>query len=85
MIIVSVKLVSRRRVEELARMVITNRGDSSDLRVSDYDVFVAHKSRMHKVMEFPARRGRVLGYKRLQYNVWRLVLRALRSAFPEER
>lgn len=33
----------------------------------------------------PVRTGEVRDYPRVSYNVWRLVLRALLSAFPEER
>jgi hypothetical protein len=29
--------------------------------------------------------GEVLNYPRLSYNVWRLILRMLRSCFPEEK
>jgi hypothetical protein len=32
-----------------------------------------------------ARVGEVLDYPRLSYNVWRLVCRAVRSCFPEEK
>lgn len=32
-----------------------------------------------------ARTGHVGDYPRLSYNVWRLIIRALRSAFPEEK
>lgn len=31
------------------------------------------------------RKGEVHAYPRLAYNIWRLVMRALRSAFPEEK
>jgi len=33
----------------------------------------------------PLREGSVKDYPRLSYNVWRLVIRALLSAFPEEK
>jgi len=37
-----------------------------------------------KALKKATRVGEVLNYPRLSYNVWRLVSRALRSAFPEE-
>lgn len=35
-------------------------------------------------LEFYPRLGEVQNYPRLAYNMWRLVIRALRSCFPEE-
>jgi len=33
----------------------------------------------------PLRTGNIKNYPRLSYNVWRLVIRSLLSAFPEEK
>lgn len=89
MIVVRIELWSAitRKVTPLGTMVITNRGSGTAKR-GDYDVVVARKSDasdLAKVMAKPLRRGEVLDYPRLSYNVWRLVSRAVLSAFPEER
>jgi hypothetical protein len=80
------------RSKEIGRMYIANadtHGD--DLTRGDYDVAVCRRG----TTRVPApvapsgpkatRSGRVVGYPRLAYNVWRLISRALIEAFPEER
>lgn len=92
MIRVTVELVphgDESRAMVLGKTIIHNVSrEGRDATRGDYQVAVAHKSRMEStraILSNPARRGEVLDYPRLSYNVWRLVIRALRSAFPEER
>lgn len=83
MIVIKVELwpwgfESRKR--ELGRMHITNDGSGTAKR-GDYKVAVMRKGTTNKVQ----REGEVKDYPRQSYTVWRLVQRALRSAFPEEK
>lgn len=94
MIVVRVELHSAvtRKVTVLGQMVIANTGMSQDPKRGDYSVAVANKNHaetspslvFHDAKK-QARQGEVLNYPRLSYNVWRLVCRALKSAFPEEK
>ena len=74
---------------ELGRTYIYNCG--GDARRGDYQVRVCRKgdfepeARRIVAGEGFTRTGEVRNYPRLSYNVWRLVSRALRSAFPEEK
>jgi hypothetical protein len=76
-------------VEELGRTYIHNVGCSQDHKRGDYEVLVARKGYHdhHSVFRGGkvARTGEVKNYPRLSYNVWRLIIRALLSAFPEEK
>ena len=97
MLKVTIELVSARTgvTSEIGRMYITNDGNASceDPRLGDYLVAVCRRG----TTEVPApvddrddapkatRAGAVKAYPRLAHNVWRLILRALTSAFPEER
>lgn len=91
MIRVTVELVphgDEGRAKTLGRAIIHNvsRNGSTSTK-GDYRAAVAHESRMATtadILTHPLRRGEVRDYPRLSYNVWRLVIRALRSAFPEE-
>lgn len=71
------------KVTEIGRTYIYNDGTGGRLR-GNYGVRVcrrggtAFEGRM-------SRTGEVKDYPRLSYNVWRLVIRSLLSAFPEER
>lgn len=91
MLIVTIELDSAITGERklLGRMLICNTGSgSSDGTRGDYDVKVAKKTDaddLRKAYREPLRAGRVWNYPRLSYNVWRLVSRAILSAFPEER
>lgn len=90
MIIVTIELLSARTGERsvLGRMLISNVGVDSGGRRGDYEVLVANKADangLQAIMARPQRRGSVTGFPRLSYNVWRLVSRAIRSAFPEEK
>lgn len=85
MIVVKVELHSARtgKVEELGRMVISNDGGSQTASRSDYTARVCRKGSTDFMK--PLRTGHVKDWPRLSYNVWRLVLRSLRDAFPEEK
>lgn len=70
----------------IGRTIIANVGGSSER--GNYSVFVGRRGRFKDQREIftkPVRKGAVEDYPRLSYNVWRLVIRALLSAFPEER
>ena len=81
MIIVRIELHSAvtGKVSEIGYMQIINDGTGKGAR-GNYDVNV-----MRRGSTAIQRTGRVDNYPRKSYNVWRLVLRALMSAFPEER
>ena len=87
MIIVKVELHSAvtGQVQTLGLMRIANDG-TGGTKKGNYDCHVAHKrdAVKHQIGR-PARTGKVRDYPRLSYNVWRLVARALKSAFPEEK
>ena len=76
------------KAREIGRTYINNVGGTE--KRGDYDVRVCRKGHVdHHVKVFRegkgiVRRGHVSNYPRLSYNVWRLIIRALRSAFPEE-
>jgi hypothetical protein len=74
---------------EIGRMYIANVGGTHDR--GDYSVAVCRRSSTHVPLPLcgpggpkAIRTGEVLNYPRLAYNVWRLIARALKSAFPEE-
>jgi len=76
---------------EIGRTYIYNDGKGSQHR-GNYKVRVSRKDKLEPeerrdIVEGKgfARIGSVTDYPRTSYNVWRLVLRALRSAFPEEK
>ena len=83
MIVVKVELHSAitGKIAEIGRTYIYNKGGTRAR--GDYAVNVCRKGSRN--FYNAARRGEVLDYPRLSYNVWRLVSRALRSAFPEEK
>ncbi len=90
MIVVKIELWSARTgtQEEIGRMVIANVG--GDTRHADYAVGVCRKGNTATPNNIvpggpkPMRIGVVKNYPREAYNVWRLIMRALRSSFPEE-
>ena len=49
-----------------------------------YDVSVARKGQFAKVLSKPSRKARVEDWPSNSYSIWRLVLRALGKAFPED-
>lgn len=76
---------------ELGRTYIFNAGGTAQR--GDYEVRVCRKSRegnyektARQLVEGKGftRTGRLENHPRQSYNVWRLIIRALRSAFPEE-
>lgn len=91
MIVVTIQLHSAvsGQSETLGVMHIANDGTARDARQGNYDVKVGNKTHAvthdhAAIQDKPQRSGRVENYPRLSYNVWRLVARALKSAFPEE-
>lgn len=90
MIKVTIELQSARTGEttQLGQMHIWNRGDSRDPKTGNYSVAVCRNGCFNvpfaRAPRGGTRFGEVLDYPRLSYNVWRLIARALKSAFPEE-
>lgn len=70
------------QVSEIGRTLIYNDGTGTD-STGHYGVAVCRRG--SKDWHKPLRTGSVRDYPRLSYNVWRLVIRSLLSAFPEER
>lgn len=82
MIVVKIELWPmgiKSRKRELGRMLIDNQGGSATR--GDYRVRVLRKGSETKVL----RLGEVKNYPRESYNIWRLICRALKSTFPEEK
>lgn len=67
---------------EIGRTYIWNTGEGN-VDKGEYAVAVCRRG--SKERNNLTRTGLVKNYPRTKYNVWRLVIRALRSAFPEER
>jgi len=84
MIVVKVELHSAitGRVSEIARAEICNVGGTRDS--GEYEADLKWRNSEFGSWLSLARKGRVRGYPRLSSNIWVLVMRALRSAFPEE-
>lgn len=92
-------LGSEVRAKEIGRMYIANDGEGTADR-GNYRVAVCRRGTTAVPRELygddaqaeaalskapkATRTGEVRGYPRLAYNVWRLIARALLSAFPEE-
>lgn len=90
MIVVKVELHSAitGQVRLLGSAIISNVGTTEDGKYGDYDVRVGRKpdaTDLAKVFRQPLRHGSVKRHPRLAQNVWRLVLKAIASAFPEEK
>ena len=90
MIVVRIDLISAvtGNTTRLGAATISNIGGSRKL--GDYTVKVARKphavaNAWDKIEAQPLRTGEVKDYPRLSYNIWRLIIRALLSAFPEEK
>jgi hypothetical protein len=66
----------------LGRTYIWNTG-SGGTKIGNYAAAVCKKGSVDRSK--PLRTGFVDEYPRLSYNVWRLIIRALKSAFPEEK
>ena len=73
---------------KIGQMHIWNEGNHRDPSLGDYGVAVCKRGVFDvpfgQVPKSVTRKGSVLNYPRLSYNVWRLVARALKSSFPEE-
>lgn len=85
MIVVKIELWpygSEEHAVSLGRSYIWNDGNGSKDR-GNYGVSVCKKGSIDRTK--PLRTGFVTDYPRLSYNVWRLIIRALKSAFPEEK
>ena len=89
MIVVKIELHSAitKKVTLLGTAIISNMDMSADGTRADYNVKVGRKDKLdfQSIHQNPLREGKVVDYPRLTYNVWRLVIRALKSAFPEEK
>ena len=90
MLVLRLELHSARtgQIREIGQMVIANTGQSDTPGRRSYRAWVARRASTFSpraTMSRPTREGSVQDYPAGSYNVWRLVLRALRSAFPEER
>jgi hypothetical protein len=88
MIRVTIELITPKGEQSIiGRMFISNRGNVYEDKTSDYSVCVLRRGQTkHPLLGGKTTRtGEVLRYKREVYNVWRLIIRALKSAFPEER
>lgn len=88
MIVVKVELHSAqsKQISILGTAIISNVGGTR--KKGNYDVRVGRKQDAHilqDVYDKPLRTGHVKDYPRLSYNMWRLIIRALKSAFPEEK
>lgn len=88
MIVVKIELHSAitGKISLLGSMIIDNIGGTK--LKGNYRVRVGSKNDindLNKIANNPLRTGEVLDYPRLSYNVWRLVFRALKSTFPEEK
>ena len=89
MIVVSIDLVSARtgKGTTIGRMIIAN-DETGDGNRNNYNAWVARRNlvdrRTDVLIDKAVRTGRVEHYPSTTYSVWRLVLRALRSCFPEE-
>lgn len=92
MLVVKIELWSANtgKQTEIGRMYIANDATGSQTK-SNYDAVVCRRGSDDVPQpldpEGPkaTRTSRVENYPRLSHNVWRLVLRALRGAFPEEK
>jgi len=87
MLVLKLELHSARtgEIKEIGRTIIANVGGTQER--GDYICKVAKKRETFdnkNTWSKPLRIGEVKDYPRLSYNVWRLVIRALKSAFPEE-
>lgn len=93
MLVIRIELWSARtgKREELGRCYIALKEAPEDPSRGDYDVVVNRR----KVLDMPQpwnkkgpkpwRQGEVLNYPRKTLNMWRLVIRALKSCLPEEK
>ena len=87
-LIVTVEIKSARTGERktLGQMRISNKGDSANPNRGNYWVQVIKRGQdAESANSKVVRRGEVLNYPRNAYSIWRLVLKALRASYPEDR
>ena len=90
MIVVSIDLISARtgKGTTIGRMIIAN-DETGDGHKNNYNAWIARRNLVNEqpeaMIDKSDRTGRVESYPSTAYSVWRLVMRALRSCFPEER
>ena len=93
MIVVKIELWplgSENNKREIGRTYIANTGDGT-LERGNYQVAVCRRGSdkcpkpINPNGPAPTRVGAVSDYPRQAYSAWRLIARAIRSAFPEER
>lgn len=76
------------KTTKIGQMHIFNEGNSLDPKIGNYKVAVCRGGKFDvpfgAVPRHIIRHGKVTNYPRLSMNVWRLIARALKSAFPEE-
>ena len=89
MLILELKLWSAKTMKTttLAKTTISLANVNKTHSKGDYHVLVGRRgvTDLVKIHRNPQREGAVIDYPRKSYNVWRLVIRALLSAFPEEK
>lgn len=87
MLVVKIELHSAitGKITEIGRTYIWNDGTVARNDRGNYGVAVCKKGRFTWPLTNALRTGAVKDYPRLSYNVWRLIIRALLSAFPEEK
>ena len=92
MIVIRVELHSAQTgsIETIGTACIFN-DRSGDQGTGNYQVAVGRRGaggvlgqQPEEVLRSPVRTGRVVGFPRKSYSVWRLVSRALLAVFPEE-
>ncbi len=79
----------QKKMRPLGQMILIN-DESGTADRGNYHVAVLRRDALRTTTRgnpggAVAREGRVENFPRKSYNVWRLVSRALRSAFPEEK
>ena len=89
MIVVKIELHSARtkKITLLGQAIIDNIGTTPDGKKGDYRIRVGNKGKLEldQIATGYLREGKIHEFPRLSYNVWRLIIRALKSAFPEEK
>ena len=89
MIVIRVELWSARtgKKRAIGLGIIANRGTTAGQTRGDYEMYIARKGQwdVTKIMEEPLRRASVKSWPKGSYSVWRLVLKLLSEAFPEQR
>ncbi len=90
MIVVKIELWplgSEERRREIGRMYIANDGSGTQVR-GNYKAVVCRRGTTENPLRGrvrAVREGHVENYPRKSANVWKLIMRCLRSAFPEEK